>query len=107
MQTLKRVKYKEWDCWLQQDLYHYGERIALHLVDAQDGEPVSTCTVNVPELELAPDEICIKNYSENKGMLNFLIKEGVVEDTGRTERSGYVEINICRLKEPFYGRIKT
>ncbi len=71
--------------------------MALFLIDANDGEPVATCTVNMPDLALAENEICIKDYSENDGMLDFLVKEGIVEDTGKMVSSGYVQIPICRL----------
>lgn len=97
MKTLKRVNYKGSDCWLIQSQYGYGGSPALQLIDAQDGEPVATCTVNMPDYNLAEGEICIKDYSENEGMLDFLVKEGIVEDTGKRLQSGYVTIPVCRL----------
>lgn len=65
-------------------------------MDADDGEPVSTCTVNIDEF-LSSKEVVIKNYSENEGMLDFLIKEGIVKDTGKRVQLGYVEAPIVTL----------
>jgi len=97
MQLVKKVVYKGWNCNLNKSYYEHGKRVALCLIDADDGEPVSTCTVNLPEEPLADDEVLIKDYSENEGMVEFLVKEGVVERTNRDVRSGYVAIPVCRL----------
>ena len=97
MHLVKKVKYKGWNCNLNKSFYHHGERIALYLIDADDGEPVSTCTVNIPDEPLGEGEVLIKDYSENEGMVDFLVQEGVVERTGREVRSGYISIPVCKL----------
>jgi hypothetical protein len=97
LDTIKKVRYKEWDCLLNRSAYENGGRIALFLIDAEDGEPVSTCTVNLPAEPLGIGEVFIKDYSENEGMAEFLVKEGVVELTGRVVVSGYVKIPVGRL----------
>lgn len=60
-------------------------------------KPLMKATVNIPRAELKPDEVLIKNYSENEGILQVLIDAGVVEDTGQFEASGYVIANVCKL----------
>jgi Domain of unknown function (DUF4313) len=94
---VKKLKYKEWNCSLVKEHYAYGGRVVLFLNDAENGEPIATCTTNVPKEPLAVDEVFIKNYSENEGMLDFLVNAGVVKDTGRRIKSGYVEIPVCKL----------
>jgi hypothetical protein len=42
-----------------------------------------TATVNVPDEHIEPDEVIIKNYSENEGCLPFLITNGVVSPAER------------------------
>jgi hypothetical protein len=93
MKLIKKVKYKNWNCNLYQDKYVNG-RIALLLIDADDGEPVSTCTVNTDD---DPNLVLIKDYSENEGMLAFLVNEGVVKDTGKRVASGYITIPIVEI----------
>lgn len=71
-------------------------RHALRLNDA-DGGVYATASVNLPDVELAHDEICVKDYSENEGMLAALIAAGIVEDTGRRATSGHVTIPIGHI----------
>ncbi len=46
-------------------------------------------------------EKCLKNWSENEGMLDALVAAGVVKPTGQTVRSGFVEVSVCELQPPF------
>ena len=45
------------------------------------------------------DEIAIKDYSENIGMLRTLVGAGIVAEPHRWVRSGFVSIPICRMLE--------
>lgn len=90
------IKFKCWNCKLIWKVYG-NDRIALKLVDVVDGSPVATATVNIPEEKLLSGETLIKDYSENEGMLDALVEAGIVEDTGRKVKSGYVDIPVCRL----------
>jgi len=60
-------------------------------------EPFAAASVNIPEAELAPDEVCIKTWGGNKGMLEFLIKNNIVQDTGRMVPTGFVQAPVCKL----------
>ena len=63
-------------------------------------EPLATVTVN-PSGRIGKDEIAVKNYSENEGMLEFLIENGYVAEPHRVIVSGFVEIPVCKvLKKP-------
>jgi len=101
----QRIQFKKWDCELVRRQYQNG-RVALELVawqnvpeqDIFEGEPVATCTVNLPQYPLAKDEVLIKDYSENEGMLQTLLDAGVVELAGRTVKTGFVVLPVCILK---------
>ena len=41
---------------------------------------VAVCTVNLPSLELKDNEVAIKTWSENVGMLGWLMEQGIVSD---------------------------
>jgi len=81
---------------------------ALSLYDADDGMAISCVSVNLVdddgnvEAELLEDRalVYIKDYSENEGTLDSLIAEGIVERTGRTRRSGYIEAPLVRIIDP-------
>ena len=81
--------------YLKRGTYTNGNK-SIQLIDAREHYPYATCTVNVEGLK--EDEVAIKNYSENEGMLNFLISEGIVEPPHRSVNSGYVKIPICKVK---------
>jgi len=66
-----------------------------------DDEPYAVATVNVPEAQLAADEVLIKNWSENRGVLSALLMAGVIEDTGRTVVTGRSHANVVRLTSLF------
>lgn len=94
------VHFKDYTCRLVKHIYAGTGRIALELVD--DEGPVARATVNMPEVKLAPDEILIKDYSENEGMLDALVNAGVVTDTGRREACGYVSVAVGKLTPEFF-----
>lgn len=91
------IRFKEWNCEVVKAKYGNG-RTAIRLVDADNGEPIATATVNIPEIPLPKNEVIIKDYSENEGILDALINAGIVELTGRRIKGGYVDMPICILK---------
>lgn len=83
-------------CALRWGRYSNG-RLALQLREADTGAPVATASVHVPEAALAADELVIKNYSENAGILGALVEAGVVAPTGRSVRVGMVMAPVARV----------
>lgn len=71
---------------------------AIQLIDNEDGFPYAVATVAV-DCELKENEVAIKNYSENEGMLKNLVKNDIVEKPHRFTTSGFVTIPICFIKE--------
>lgn len=92
------VKFKGWNCKLEFGYYQNGSP-AITLVDAEDGSPVAKATVNIPQYTsmLGDNQMFIKNYSENEGMLKTLVDAGVVIDTGNIIHFGHVTIPIVTL----------
>jgi hypothetical protein len=69
-------------------------RQAIRIVDVEDGAAVMTATVNMPDEHLEPDEVVIKNYSENEGCLPFLITNGVVSEVQRWVGHGMAVVKL-------------
>ena len=83
------------NCRIIKDTYANGG-ICLMLVDEEG--PIATCTINVPEVKLGNNEVIIKDYSENKGILNFLVTNGIVEKPAQAVRiSPWVVAPICKV----------
>lgn len=86
--------------------YTEGDRIALMLVSNDGiGEPVATCTCNIPDAPLEPAEVIIKDWSENEGMEDWLIASGIAYPTGKVVHSGFVQAPIVRLKSSIIEQI--
>lgn len=90
------VKFKEWTCKMNFAQYK-NDRTAIELVDSSNGEPIAMATVNIPEEDIEDDEVIIKNYSENDGMLDALMDAGVVGEPLRMVKSGFVEVPVVKL----------
>ena len=93
------IKYKEWNCELEFAKYADNGNTAIELVDAETGEPISTATVNLG-VKLPKNQAFIKDYSENEGMLNYLIEAGVVSQPIRYQRSGYIQAPLVDILIP-------
>lgn len=96
-----------YDCLIERSKYAANNQISLHLIaadtehnkliDVFPGEPIATCTVCLPEYKFEEKETAIKDYSENEGMLQFLVENGIVKDTHKVTYSGYVTIPIVEV----------
>lgn len=95
--TQKTIQFKKWNCVLKLGKYDNNDRTAIQLINARDGSPVAVATVNIPDAPLEKDEVIIKNYSENEGMLDALVNAGIVQQTGKKVQSGFVDCDICKL----------
>ena len=100
---MRTVQFKNWRCRLYLASYSDGNT-ALSMYDTEDGSAIACVSLNlVPvEPELLDDRalIYLKDYSENEGMLDLLIDEGIVERPGRYRQSGYIEAPLVRIIDP-------
>ena len=72
-------------------------RVALEFLDPEDGCPITVATVNLPNVHMDSDEVGIKHYSENQGILKEMIDQGIISTPVRYEPSGFVDIPICKV----------
>ena len=65
--------------------YRHDGRLAVELVH-EDGEPVATLSVNMPESAhlLGEGEFFAKTWSENEEIAEDALASGIFRDTGRT-----------------------
>lgn len=70
----------ERDVFLKFGRYNNG-RLAIEIISSKDYTPYARATVNVPEIGVLLDnQIIIKNYSENKDMIDFFVDNNLVEE---------------------------
>ena len=72
-------------------------RTSINLMDVEDNQPYAVASVNLPDVLLLDNEVLIKDYSENEGMLEFLTTNNIVVPTDRWVTSGFVDIQVCVL----------
>lgn len=92
-----KIVFQDTELILDIDKYSNNNRLYIGLFEEETGEYYMDATVNLPEVELAEDEVAIKNYSENEGILETLIEAGVVSSPIRTVQSGWVTIPIVKV----------
>lgn len=81
-----------------------NSQTALELTSTIDGSPVLTATISVPDFNLKKNEIIIKDYSENEGMLNFLVENNIVRPLGRHVETGLITASIVELLPENYWK---
>lgn len=96
-----KVKMLGYSCIVQFAKYADGDRTAIELVvvdtDGTPIEPMARATVNLPGCPLAKNEVFIKNYSENEGIIDILHAAGVISKSIRQTPSGWVQVDVCTL----------
>lgn len=70
---------------------------AIQLIDLEDGMPFATASVAMTNIDLNPNEVCIKNWSENEGLMEAMIAANIISEPLYTVPSGFVEVPVCRL----------
>lgn len=74
--------------------YISNNALALSMVSPEEG-PIAKCSLNVEGLE--SDELAIKDYAENEGMLDALVEQGIVQIPHRHVIAGFELIPVVRL----------
>ena len=99
---MKTFRFKHFPCVAVLAKYH-NDRIAIQLRAPDDGEPIATATVNLPATPMEPDEAAIKNYSENEGIEDVLIKEGILMlGTVKTVQTGYAKVPVYKVNLNYF-----
>jgi hypothetical protein len=94
------VTFRQWNCKLIVSKYASGGFPAIHLVDASDGEPIATATVNLIAygIEPAPHHCYLKDYAENEGIVESLARAGAVIPVQQIRFGAYnATATLCKL----------
>jgi len=73
-----KIKFKEWTCYVVATYYTTEDRKAILLIDTDDNQSVAVATVNMSGYPCKDNQVYIKNYSENTGILECLIDHGIL-----------------------------
>lgn len=89
------IKFAGYNCNIEWSGYP-DRSLCMTLVSG--GEQIAIATTSMPESNVELAHVLIKNWSENKGILEALVDAGVVVDTGRLCYNGFVAANICKIE---------
>lgn len=78
--------------------YHDGNP-RLSFSDSETGEQIATVSANLPEYAhlLRENQIFMKTYSENQGMLECLVREKILEATDRSVSNGFCSFPVATI----------
>ncbi len=86
----------KYEVYLSFGAYRNG-RTSIELLDANDGCPVMVATVNIDDVTLSGNEIIIKDYSENEGVLDFLVQNKITSRPKRWISTGWITCPVVDL----------
>lgn len=89
------MKHNKEELTIKIGTYNNGRK-AIQLL-TKEGMPYAVATINIPDADLKEDEVIIKNYSENQGILEMLIENDIVVNTYREIKTGMVSVPVCKL----------
>ncbi len=92
---MNNVTFKEWNCILVVNKYANNGNTYLQLTDKEDGLPVAICTVNIEKLPA--NEVYIKNYGENEGMVDCLLRHGIIGEKISEKAVGFALVGKYKL----------
>jgi len=79
---------------------------AVALVIESNSGIEAKATVNMPEVDLQKDQIILKNWSENTGIPEALVKAGLVEITSEAVSNGFVAAPIATMKPELLSEVE-
>lgn len=93
-----KVKFKKWNCVAVFGRYLNNNRVSIRLIEEETNEPIATASVNLTEIRgMTDNQVAIKDYSENEGMVEALTKAGIIGNRILLVDNGHVEIGIYEL----------
>lgn len=87
------IEFNGRECFVRREKYTDGNNAIV--LETAHGEIVAVASINIDGLKI--DEVAIKDYSENEGMLETLLHYDIISVPIRYEYSGFVEIPVCKI----------
>lgn len=92
--------FRTYTCDLIYSRYIVNQRISITLIDHVYKTPIAIATVNIPNIDLNYNEVAIKNWAENKGILETLIEAGIITKPHKQIKlNEFVTADICFLTD--------
>ena len=93
---MKRIQFLDFNCEIIKGKYAKGQN-SLQLIDVEDGGPVATASVCLPDQPQQENQVFIKNYSENAGIMETLMLQGIISGPQAVIPGGHVNFTVHEL----------
>ena len=90
-----KTKYADCTAYVVEKTYSQPNNLCLEIHDFHSDEPLLIATTNVAGYVCDPGHVLIKNWSENEGIYEALLKAGVIGPVVRRVPTGFVEAYEC------------
>ncbi len=90
------IKFLGYNCNVEFGEYSNG-RVAIEIIIKKTGEPMTVASLNLIHHHLEVDEVAIKNYSENEGVLEALIAANIISQPVRFISTGFIQAPVCKI----------
>jgi hypothetical protein len=101
------INFQGYDCIVIKENYVSNNQVALSLIaantpnnisqDVFEGMPIVKASVCIPEIELPENQTLIKDFSENKGILDALIDADIVKDLSVEYTTGHCSVSLVEI----------
>ncbi|MEK3977339.1 hypothetical protein MKZ20_21760 [Psychrobacillus sp. FSL K6-2684] len=92
----KTMNFEKWRKKVLIEVLEYEGQTWIDLKNPRTKKDLATVTTGL-RVGVPKNYVAIKNYSENTGVLDFLIEAGVIELPAFYVPSGFVNIPVCKL----------
>ncbi|MSU01805.1 hypothetical protein [Tissierella pigra] len=99
-----KVKFKKWNC-ITRVGWHCNENLGIELIDEEDGGVIAKATIN-PDIELLDNQVAIKDYTENAGMVEALLSAGVISRYIKSVPAGFMMVPVYEISEEFKKEVE-
>lgn len=91
-----KIKFNETEYILKPFPYTSG-RFGIMLVDSNEESNKLAATLDIPGVSIRKDEVIIKNHDLNKGLLDVLISEKIIDKQFKDITLGFNKVYLCKL----------
>jgi len=101
---MKTIEFKGEKLKLEFFKYHTG-LIGIIAKDAETNEPWGNLTIQVEKVKTEPNEIIVKDYSENIGIYKTLVDNNIIQRKRKTIQVGFGTAQISALNEEIFNQL--
>ena len=94
------------ECDIEIGKYFKTNKNYIKFIEKETGEPWTTASVNIPDIHIGDEDVILKIYSENSGIMQDLLDNDIIEEPHSYIQSQMVQFPVARIKEKWLRKRK-